>query len=827
MAESNLGKLNIPPEAIRTMKKDLSGITRGEWDLTLAEVEIQDLLQQFRQRQQELEAQRMREQQAQKPQEKKPEPQKEELPEKKEEIVLPKKEEIIKKEPEKELETEKISGRDKVTIEEIRRRARKREELVNQRMEKEGFKKALESEEKAEAETKAKSEKELREKLAWLQRALQEIPAEKIPLEENQSYFLKEQAKIEKELEPILESEKKIEENIKFIEGIEKTAITPRQKKKAEQERQLAEQERETIEKQRWDYEQKKFQIEKQLKEIEFGFNQIAQKEAKIKQEIDLVNQELEKVDKAKEKEEIEIKIEQLAKEKQESDTIKAKILTQRQEIEERLAEVMMREQKLEKELSYIGEEERLSGETDKQRIEQERWKLEKTRSDIEKERWLVEEDKTKIRLEENRINVRYEKILEQENQYRKRIQDINQILGIIVPKEVLEPRQKQEPDLKLQEEPIQKDEYREEKPAAERLKSDRAPSPIKTDEETQKKDPEESTEKKTKPGEETEQEKAKEELAKIEAKQRREELLKKLREVREREAQNKEKQLLQRIRQGTSPEPSAQPPLQHPPFMNLPSERDVKKSKLRLLLIIAAVVVIIGIIGFWYWYVKIRPEEEPSPSPTPPITSPSPTPTDNPTVEPLIMPASLIQVNTTFPLKAANQDEILLIIKQILKNKDIVKDTFSRVSMEDTVNNKYFSVAEILASLGYTPPQNLFNQFDGDSTIFVFPTNDFSALGFASKIATSSSSGNIMTIMKSWEPNLINDTRKFGTLLGKTNMVPIANFQQNNYKNNVIRFLTLSPGPDCFGACYATANNKFYFSTCCKSITNLIDSSQ
>ncbi len=839
MAETSSEKLNIPPETIRTMKKDLAGITRGEWDLALAEAEIQDLLQQFRERQKEANAQKLEGQQKPKPQEEEPKKKEEKIPVKPVEQAEETAEEPKKKEI-------SASDKEKVVTKEIRKRAREREEAVKQRMEKEGFKKALEQEEKTEAETKIKTEKEIREKLERLQQALKEIPTEKIPLEESQSYYLKEQAKIEKDLEPILESERKIEENIKFIEGIEKTAITPRQKKKAEQERQLAEQERETIEKQRWDYEQKKFQIEKQLREVEFGFRQLAQKEAKIKQEIDLANQEIEKIEKAEEKTDIEIKISQLAKEKTENDAIKAKILLQRREIEEKVAEVIVREQKLEKELNYVEEEERLASETEKQRVEQERWKLEQTRSDIEKERWAAEEEKTKIRLEENRINVRYEKILEQENQYRKRIQDINQILGIIVPKEILEPREEWKPTLELQEEPAEKDKYREEGPAegksaAERLKGERTPTPVKTDDEAKQMSAEtkEPTGKKTVPGQLTEQEQAKEELAKIEAKQRREALLKKLRTVRERETENKEKQLLQRIRQGASaPETAAgqqgPPPRissQRPPLMDLPSEKDIKKSKLRILLIAIAGVVIVGIIGFWYWYARIRQKPAANMPIMPPIETAAPTATstlsNGTTTEPLSPSTSLIPINTTIPLQITELSILPSLVSQILNNTIIEQDVFSRILMENIVENKFLSVSEALNSLRFNPPAALYNQIEQDATFFVFPTKGYSVFGFVAKGATGINDDAIMAAMKAWEPTLITDSRQFGESLGKTNMVPIANFQEENYKNNVLRYLTLSSAPDCFGACYTAINSQLYFATCCKPIINLINNSE
>ena len=121
MAETSSGKLNIPPEAIRTMKKDLAGITRGEWDLTLAEAEIQDLLQQFQKRQKETGAQKFAEQRtAKQEQEEKQRKEEEELTKSREEKkaeALPETKEVEKEPEEKTAGKEiSISGREKITV---------------------------------------------------------------------------------------------------------------------------------------------------------------------------------------------------------------------------------------------------------------------------------------------------------------------------------------------------------------------------------------------------------------------------------------------------------------------------------------------------------------------------------------------------------------------------------------------------------------------------------------------------------------------------------------------------------------------------------------
>jgi len=848
MAGREVNNLSIPPEAIRTMKKDLAGITRGEWELTLAGIEIEELLKKFLHRKSQI-------------------GQKEELEKKKaiEEQKRKEEDDIQKKELEKEEESadaktakgktaeeeeiqkqeRRISDEESAATDEIRRRAREREAVVKKQMEKEEDKKSLEQELKNEEELKQKHEEELNKRLQELVQALKKIPNEKIPLQENRTYYLGEQAKILKDLEPILESERKIEENIRFISGIEKTAITPRQKKKAEQERQLAGKERETIEKQRWTHEQKKFNIDKQLKEINLGFQQLAQKEAKLKQEITDVSNGLEKIKKEKEKIDIQKKIKQLGEEKKDYTVAKEKILGKRGEVEEKLAETINKEQKIEKEVGYIESEEKLAEDTDKQRVEKERWKMQKNRSEIEKERWVLEEEVRKIRLEENRINVRYDRILEQENQLRKKIEEINKFLGLSVstrdsrienkkvesgrtphtaipvtpttsatPATPTTPALSDEKKSSLEEDSsssIKKNE-KVELGAVERLGYQK-PKPIDT-----------KTEEKPKEGPKTEHDEAKEALKKIEEKRGREKLLKKLRAKREKDVEKKENQLLQRIRQGVSPTLSPESPDKTPlkqavPLMTVSPEAINKKSQTRTLIIVASVIVIALIAGFWYWNAKVRKKPIPTPAPATVDQNAGPIPA-------IEMPPALITIDTTIPHKIDSLDQILPFATQVFQSSNLSKNKFSRISIEDTEKNKYLGLEESLSALLLTPPQTLYSQLDDNITLYVFPADNYNVLGFVAQNNENIESSDLEQTMLSWETELLEQIRTLGISLGKTNMVPIAEFQENNYTNDIaLRYLTLVPGPDCYGACYSIFDNKLFFATCCEPIIKIIES--
>jgi len=809
MAKREVKNLNIPPEAIRTMRKDLAGITRGEWELTLAEAEIEILLRKFQERQGQEDSREKMEEERKKKEEQR----------KREKIEKPKeeKEEIIKEKP-------TISEKETEIVEEIRKRAKRREEMVKTKMQKEAEKVSAVEEIKIEQEEKERKEEELNKRKKELKQALEELPKEKEPLEESKVYYLRQSAEILKDLEPILESEKKIEENVKFIEGIERTAITPRQKKKAEQERQLAEQEREVIEKQRWDHEQKKFKVDKQLKEVDFGFQQIAQKEAKIKQEIEDIEKELGKIAQAKERAEIEKKIAQLLEEKKEYSKAKEKVLETRKNIEEKLAEVINREQKIEKETGHIQSEERLATETEKERVEKERWKLEKIRSGIEKERWLLEEEERKIRLEENRINVHYDRILEQENQLRTRVQEINKLLGIVVPeKEITTPS-------------AEVDEFEKRNSQKKELESEKQKIPIQPIVEDEPKESEKETtetgmtaKKEGKEGEKnieqepkSEREEAQDALKKIEAKRKREVLLKKLRMRREEDSGKKERKLLQRIRQGTvmPPAPAEELsalPRRSRPLMDIIPTGLFKTPRARILIIAILALVIAGIITFWYWYARIR--EDSSPPPIPPVTPDLSTTT--PAMSP---PPDLVSATDTIPIEIESTEQALAFVAQIFLNQNLPENKFTRILIKDTKENEYLGIRELFPSLKLSPPQTLYSQIDNQATFYVFSTENYNILGFAAESSSGVSKGEIETIMKSWEKTLLQEIKNLGSSLGVKNIIASADFQETDYKNHKLRYLTLVPAPDCYGACYSVIDNLLIFGTCCNPITEILN---
>jgi len=692
---------------------------------------------------------------------------------------------------------------------------------------------------------------------------------------------MKERRRIQKILEPILENERKIEENIKFIEKRESIVVIPSEKRKIEQERQLAEKEREKIEQERSRFEKDLFKVEEQLKEVDFKYKELAEKEAKIKQELEDVKRELEKIAKEKEVKEKEKEIEKIKHQKTEILKEKDKVVKKREEIEEELAEIKNEESKLEREIAYIESEERVAQQAEKQRIEQERAKLEKQRALIEQKRWRLEDQRRKIVLEENRLNVKYQNFLERENLLRETIDKIYQFLGLI-PKEAPSPEQIKSAEDKQKEGaiPTKKEFTQPQKPEKEPIKSSVTPPkpeasqketpPLKTEEKEKapplKEKPEEKTAK--------ELEEAEKALKRLAEKRKQEELLKKIERERQEEERRKEEEFLKRIRGGLEDKkeqkvPSPESPLTlkrpfqqptKPPFQ--PPTQFVKKSGVSNLLqqkwvkigLIGLGVLLILAVGFTLIIKQRVSRQQPAPTSTPsaqpsPPTQPSPpaptstpttTPEDHPTSTPTTpptMPSPLIpNLSETKSLEVSSLADVPMVLNNFYLEEH-PQGKIIRIVILDKSQNKYLGAKEILTSLGFRVPETFYEAIDDNFTLVFYADKigsiNFKSFGFVAKKKTPGTlemiTGKIPPPISKgvtdWQKNLLEDIKNLAILLGKTQLISNPQLKTTNYKNLQVSYFDLV-NKDCFGACYSNLNNEYFvFSTCCGTTLKLIDS--
>ena len=127
-----------------------------------------------------------------------------------------------------------------------------------------------------------------------LTKQLQTIQQEKEPpflLEKNK--FLINKRGVEKRLTEVLDQEKKIEGEQKFISESEEETTSPKQKQKLEKRRRELEEEREKIEKKRWVIEKDLEIIENQLNKNDQAFQEVLKEEDLLKQKIEGIGAQL------------------------------------------------------------------------------------------------------------------------------------------------------------------------------------------------------------------------------------------------------------------------------------------------------------------------------------------------------------------------------------------------------------------------------------------------------------------------------------------------------------------------------------------------------
>ncbi len=811
MEDKNSSQAEISRAAIRTMEKDLAGVVFEEWEEILAESEILNILSNFKSiktpkdlglEEERLEALKQKEL-AEDEEKRRAEEERIAREKREEKERLAQEEERKKKEEEKRAARAEEAEEETKIVAEIKRRALERERMVREKMGKEREKRDEEEELKMIALEEQKRQELLMRQKQKIETSLNNLPNERKPLDETKHYLLKEKSNVSKLLEPILESERKIEENIRLIERQESAAVIPIEKRKAEKERQILEIEREKIEQERWGYEREHFKVDEQLKELDFKYQELAQKEAKLIQELNDITKEIEKYEKRKEIKQKEKEIEGITGEKGEIVKKRDEIVAQKRETEEALAETKTEEEKIERELDYLKQEEVIVKGTDKQRVEKERWKLEGIRGELEKKKWQQEDEKRKLTLEENRFNVRYQNLLEKENALRKDIDEINKLLGLVP--------EKGSEEISPQKESPLKEDKKETSPKTQEGKGEKSKEPIAQEEK------EEDKEKEVKEAEEL--------LKKLEEKRRKEDLLKKLESRRKEEDQRKEEEILRRIRSGITtqtappdslPKPSFPAATSQPPVIISPSLL-AKKQWLKRGILILLGIVLIGAVVFVIWQIKKSkpaPPEEPTPAvdeiPSPP-TSPTPP----------VLWQGLIVAEKEQNYKISGTDEIPALLTQVYAQNGVEKK-FIRIVFENTAQNKFVGMSEFLSTIGASAPQELFKILDDNFTLYFYSENKSKSLGFIAKKKPPSALDAIInagelppdlrSVMSNWESSLIMSTQLLGALLGEQII------EKPTCKDNQdMRYCDLSK--NCFGVCYSVFNDYLIFGTCCNSV--------
>lgn len=232
------------------------------------------------------------------------------------------------------------------------------------------------------------------------------------------------------------------------------------------------------------------------------------------------------------------------------------------------------------------------------------------------------------------------------------------------------------------------------------------------------------------------------------------------------------------------------------------------EKIFIRVAIIILVFLILLNLFLFWYWYLKETPPQAPSPSPLVEEIVP----------KEVIIPPSLISVETTETLEISNPEELRSLLSQILE-RDLVKGQFIRILIKNKLENKILGLKEFYEVFEIKTPENFYQKLENDFTLFIYPQKEGKRLGFVSEIKEKEG---FSELLKSWESTIEKDFKNLFILLGQEKPALVPYFKEEEYKNVTIKFQTISTAD--LGICYGIFDKYFIFTTSWESIKKVID---
>ncbi|MCX6760797.1 MAG: hypothetical protein NTZ84_01645 [Candidatus Nealsonbacteria bacterium] len=232
--------------------------------------------------------------------------------------------------------------------------------------------------------------------------------------------------------------------------------------------------------------------------------------------------------------------------------------------------------------------------------------------------------------------------------------------------------------------------------------------------------------------------------------------------------------------------------------------------SSLKKVLIRFAIVAIIIVLeifaGFLYWYLTISPTEKEQPQ----IET-----------ETMIIPPSLIDVQTTITIEASSSEDAALLLPQFLE-KNLETGSFARILIENTGEKKVFELNDFLAAFKISPPAGLLEKLNNGFTLFVHSDNNSGRFGFIARIKENEQE-NLTNILNYWEPTMEKDFENLFASLGKDKTADNPYFTRTTYRGAVFRYISF-PTYNNFGICWSTFNNYFLWTCSGESMMRVID---
>ena len=288
-------------------------------------------------------------------------------------------------------------------------------------------------------------------------------------------------------------------------------------------------------------------------------------------------------------------------------------------------------------------------------------------------------------------------------------------------------------------------------------------------------------------------------------------------------------------------------------PFPKKPSLRE--KLWVRVLVFSLILVLLAGVSTFWYWYLIIRRQP-------PPLLVECTANADCPgdqicgtegvciALPPLaectinadcsgdqicgtegvceekvkvidILP-SLFSVEETRTLTISNPGEVRDVLLQTIQEWQ-EEDSFKRVIIKDTKENKILSLEELLSALEIRVPKELYQKIGNNYTLFIYSQVDGNRIGFVAETVEKEELNNILL---SKEITLKEDFDPLISLMEAGAPAPVSYFRSSSqirgYVGPNFRYQTIAQND--LGICYLVSNEHFIFTTSWKGMTKAIN---
>ncbi len=247
---------------------------------------------------------------------------------------------------------------------------------------------------------------------------------------EKENILEQKQAMERKDLYPLEQEEKRIEEESRAIAQKIKPEET---NDELEQKRSRTEQARKEIERKRWAVEEQTLQLEKKIRELDKKYEILSQDEERAYKEKENLMREQDAFAWEEEKVRLEFELEKLKNEKEKISSAYAQMLPKKNIVNKTLQELITEKNKNENEIAQTEEKERLAQGADRRHFEEQRQTMEEKReqlykktAQIRQEQRTIEEQAKESASKMQTLNRREEELLKKIETFKNQISAIN-----------------------------------------------------------------------------------------------------------------------------------------------------------------------------------------------------------------------------------------------------------------------------------------------------------------------------------------------------------------------------------------------------------------